>query len=107
MSQNDSVLLRQESANLFLWDKIFYIKNSWKLKNLDSTGDDAIYEAYQIAKDAGLKYVYVGNIPGDQKENTYCPGCSELAIRRFGLHIERLDSKGACSYCDRSLDIIE
>ena len=80
---------------------------SWKLKELPTTGDDIIYEAHQIGKDAGLKYVYVGNIPGDQKENTYCPKCGELAIRRLAYHIERLDHKGHCSYCDKSLDIVE
>lgn len=80
---------------------------SWQLKNLPATGEDIIYEAYEIAKAAGLKYVYVGNLPGDPKENTYCPKCSEMAIRRFGFHIERLDKKGHCAYCDKSLDIVE
>jgi len=79
---------------------------SWQLKNLPTTGDDILYEAYEIGKEAGLKYVYLGNVPGDQKENTYCPQCGELAIRRLGYHIERLDNNGHCSYCDRSLDII-
>ncbi len=80
---------------------------SWKLKDLPVTGDDVIYEAHEIGKSAGLKYVYVGNIPGDQKENTYCPKCGELAIRRMGYHIERMDIRGRCAHCDRSLDIIE
>jgi len=79
---------------------------SWKLKNLPPTGDDIIYQAYEIGKEAGLKYVYVGNMPGDQKENTYCPKCGELAIRRLGYHIERFDNNGRCAHCDRSLDII-
>ena len=80
---------------------------SWKMKSLPTTGDDIIYQAYEIGKEAGLKYVYVGNMPGDQKENTYCPKCGELAIRRLGYHVERLDNNGRCAHCDRSLDIIE
>jgi pyruvate formate lyase activating enzyme len=80
---------------------------SWKLKEYERTGEDLIYEAYEIGKEAGLKYIYVGNIPGDQKENTYCPKCGELAIRRFGYHVERLDNNGCCPTCDRNLDIIE
>lgn len=80
---------------------------SWKLGDLEETGDDLIYEAYEIGKNAGLKYVYVGNIPGDQKENTYCPKCDELAIRRLGYHIDRLDNNGRCNYCDKNLDIID
>lgn len=85
----------------------FYPDLSWKLKNLPITGEDIIYQAYEIGRDAGLKYVYVGNIPGDQKENTYCPKCDELAIRRLGYNIERFDHNGRCVYCDRSLDIVE
>ena len=80
---------------------------SWRLKNLSSTADDIIYQAYEIGKAAGLKYVYVGNMPGDQKENTYCPKCGELAIRRLNYSVERLDNKGRCPACDRSLDIIQ
>lgn len=85
----------------------FFPHVSWKLKDLPPTGEDMIYEAYEIGKSAGLKYVYVGNLPGDQKENTYCPKCGELAIRRFGSNIDRLDNSGRCAYCDRDLDIIE
>lgn len=80
---------------------------SWKLRDLPETGEDLVYQAYQVGKDNGLKYVYVGNMPGDQKENTYCPQCGELAIRRMVYQIDRLDSGGRCAYCDRSLDIIE
>lgn len=80
---------------------------SWKLKNLPSTNDYIIYQAYEIGKDAGLKYIYTGNMPGDQKENTYCPKCGELAIRRFGYQIERMDIDGRCADCDKNLDIVE
>ena len=80
---------------------------SWKLKNLPDTRDDLIYQAYEIGKEAGLEYIYVGNIPGDQRENTYCPKCGELSIRRMGYHIERLDNKGRCAACDKNLDIVE
>ena len=80
---------------------------SWKLKDRDATGDNDVYEAYQAGKEAGLDYVYVGNMPGDQKENTYCPKCGELAIRRLGYHIERFDRSGLCPACERNLDIID
>ena len=80
---------------------------SWRLKNLPATDASTIYQAYEIGKNAGLKYVYTGNIPGDQKENTYCPACGRLAIRRLGYEVERFDKKGCCSYCDKNLDIVE
>ncbi|MFA6306400.1 MAG: AmmeMemoRadiSam system radical SAM enzyme [Patescibacteria group bacterium] len=80
---------------------------AWKLKNTPATPEKIILGAYEIGKSAGLKYVYTGNIPGDERENTYCPVCGQLAIRRFGYEIERLDHHGRCLYCDKSLDILE
>ena len=80
---------------------------SWKLKKTPSTSEETIFEICDIGKNAGLKYVYAGNIPGDEKENTYCPACGELAIRRFGYEIERLDKHGRCAHCDKNLDIFE
>lgn len=79
---------------------------SWELHKIPETEAETIYEAYEIGKKAGLKYVYIGNIPGDQKENTYCPACGELAVKRFGYDVERLDNEGRCKSCDKDLDII-
>jgi len=80
---------------------------SWKLKTIPATPEETIFQAYETGKRAGLKYVYVGNIIGDERENTYCPACGELAIRRFGYEVERLDHHGRCSRCDEYLDIAE
>ena len=80
---------------------------SWKLKKSPATPEAVIFQAYEIAKTAGLKYVYLGNLPGDERENTYCPACGELAIRRFGYEIARLDHHGRCAHCDKNLDIFE
>ncbi|MFH1427332.1 MAG: AmmeMemoRadiSam system radical SAM enzyme [Patescibacteria group bacterium] len=85
----------------------FSPKISWELKKIPATRDDILYTVYEIGKDVGLKYIYLGNMPGDTKENTYCPKCHELAIRRLGYQIERLDNKGRCAHCDKNLDIIE
>lgn len=80
---------------------------SWKLKHLSPTPDQTIFELYEISEKMGLKYVYVGNLPGDERENTYCSKCGHLAISRFGYQVERLDNKGNCANCGASLDIIE
>jgi pyruvate formate lyase activating enzyme len=85
----------------------FSPKVSWKLKQTPATPEEIIFQGYEIAKSTGLKYVYLGNIPGDERENTYCPACGELAIRRFGYDIERLDNHGSCASCDKNLDILE
>jgi len=80
---------------------------SWHLKNRPSADETAIYKAFDIGKQKGLKFVYAGNMPGDQRENTYCPKCGELVIRRFGWdNITRFDHHGICPKCNMILDII-
>jgi len=79
---------------------------SWKLKESPTTPDDTIFQAYEIGKQAGLKYVYVGNVYGSSKENTYCPNCGQLAIKRLGYNITRHDDNGRCQKCGQTLDLI-
>jgi len=48
----------------------------------------------------GLKYVYVGNVPGHPAENTYCPHCRSLLIKRTGYHLGQMNlKKGLCPKC--------
>ena len=51
---------------------------------------------FTITKDPLLKYVYTGNIPGDEGENTFCHECGELLINRFGFQITQNKIKGNC-----------
>ena len=62
--------------------------------------------AVEIGDQAGLRFVYAGNLPGHVKnrENTYCPGCRALLIERFGFRVERnrlVD--GRCPDCARAI----
>jgi pyruvate formate lyase activating enzyme len=60
--------------------------------------------AWQIGKDAGLEFVYVGNRPGHRYDNTYCPGCGTLLIRRLGFDVlQNSLRQGHCPKCDRSI----
>lgn len=79
---------------------------SWKLQHIPDTPVKKIHRAYEIGKKAGLKYVYAGNIPGNSRENTYCPKCKELAIERIGYVIERKDKEGRCKKCGNDLNIV-
>ena len=79
---------------------------SWKLKTTLSTPEDIIFKTYEIGKNAGLKYVYVGNVFNTDKENTNCPNCGQLAIKRLGYDISRYDQGGHCAKCGTDLDII-
>ncbi|KKL69828.1 hypothetical protein LCGC14_2111020, partial [marine sediment metagenome] len=62
---------------------------------------ELLYNAYNIAKDVGLKYVYLGNLPTTDYGNTYCPNCSRLVIKRKTLGIAELflENHGKCKFC--------
>jgi len=68
---------------------------------LEPTPLEFLYNAYNIAKDVGLKYVYLGNLPTTEYDNTYCPKCSKLIIKRKILGIQNLylDTDGNCKFC--------
>ena len=56
--------------------------------------------AWSIGREAGLHYVYLGNVPGHPGENTVCPGCGDVVIRRLGFRILKNDlADGACRGC--------
>lgn len=79
---------------------------TYKMANLSPTPTELVNRTYQIGKDAGLKYVYVGNALGDQRENTYCPQCNKLNIERINYQIKRLDESGKCWNCQTDLNLI-
>jgi pyruvate formate lyase activating enzyme len=64
------------------------------------TPREMLERAWRIGKEAGLQFVYVGNMPGHRFDNTYCPGCGTLLIRRRGYDIvANLVRGGRCPYC--------
>ncbi|XOB40598.1 MAG: AmmeMemoRadiSam system radical SAM enzyme [Candidatus Nealsonbacteria bacterium] len=79
---------------------------SWKLQHLPDTLIETLKKAYNIGKEAGLKYVYTGNIPGLASEDTVCQRCGALVINRTGYFIVRQDKKGKCPKCKQDLNLI-
>jgi pyruvate formate lyase activating enzyme len=67
------------------------------------TSADMLADAAAIGREAGLRYVYAGNIPGrvGELENTLCPRCSRTLIKRFGFRVlsNELTRDGACPGC--------
>ncbi len=57
--------------------------------------------AVELAMSMGLKYVYLGNVPGHKYENTYCPSCKEALIKRYGFQIleNLLKDSPKCPFC--------
>lgn len=77
----------------------------YKMSQHPATPAAAIRRAAQIGRAYGLKYVYSGNIPGDEGENTHCFHCGQLLIGRYGFHIEQMHLDGsACSRCGTTLE---
>ena len=72
----------------------------YKLTNLPYTPVSVLEEARAAALQAGLKYVYIGNVPGHDAENTYCSECLKKIIYRKGFTVtENHIKKGNCEYC--------
>jgi pyruvate formate lyase activating enzyme len=78
---------------------------TYKLTDQPRTPVATLRRARQIGLDAGLRYVYEGNVPGEGGENTYCPNCKELLIQRYGFYIEtNRIAAGKCPHCAFELD---
>ncbi len=72
----------------------------YKLKHLPPTPIATLEKAREMALDTGLHYVYIGNVPGHEAENTYCPKCHEMLIHRVGYRIVENKLKGnRCPKC--------
>lgn len=78
---------------------------TYEMTDRPPTQAAALRRAREIGLEAGLRYVYTGNIPGDPGENTYCYACGELLIERIGYVIRRnLLTDGVCHKCGASID---
>jgi len=74
------------------------------MKNLPPTPVETLDRLHRIAKDQGLLFPYVGNVPGHPAESTYCPGCGGRLIHRTGynVRVETLQ-QGKCTGCGRTI----
>ena len=71
---------------------------------LHSDPGETLERAREIALDQGLRYAYVGNLPGHPGNNTYCPSCGELVIARMGFAVVAYHLEGGiCSHCDEPI----
>jgi len=75
------------------------------LMHLPATPIATLERAYDIGQKAGLKFIYAGNVPGHQSENTVCYSCGKVVVRRFGYEAEIVGLDGSrCRFCGAELN---
>ncbi|MEI6124163.1 MAG: AmmeMemoRadiSam system radical SAM enzyme [Bacteroidota bacterium] len=76
----------------------------YKLTQVPSTPVETLNKAREIAMNAGIKYVYVGNVPGTTFDDTYCPKCKKVVLERKGYtQISNNIKNGKCGYCGETI----
>jgi pyruvate formate lyase activating enzyme len=73
----------------------------YKMMDYPWTPVETLEKHVAIGRKAGLKYVYIGNVPGHRDESTYCPGCKNVLIKRYGYEIleYNIDDLNRCRFC--------
>ncbi|MEE8317591.1 MAG: AmmeMemoRadiSam system radical SAM enzyme [Candidatus Omnitrophota bacterium] len=76
----------------------------FQLKNLPPTPIEVLTRARDIAMSKGIHYAYVGNVPGHDGNNTYCPVCRNIVIKRRGYMILEYNIVGGkCRFCSHAI----
>lgn len=76
---------------------------TYMLKNLPDTPVVALETARRVSMDAGMNFVYIGNVPGHEGESTYCPKCGRVVIRRVGYQIVEMELNGGKCRCGKAI----
>jgi pyruvate formate lyase activating enzyme len=79
----------------------------YKMTAPDNTDAQTLLRAAEIGREAGLRYVYAGNLPGNvgEYEDTFCPGCNSRLVRRSGYVIREytITGEGKCPKCQTTI----
>jgi pyruvate formate lyase activating enzyme len=77
----------------------------YQFTHLSATPLSTLEKAYRIGKEVGLKFVYVGNVPGHDYENTVCYSCGRVNVRRVGYDTRVVGLSGTkCKFCGVELN---
>ncbi len=115
------IVPHMNDSNDELWETARYIRSvspdipwhvtafhpDYKMRDRDRTRIDMLIRAAEIGEEAGLNYVYAGNLPGQTKnwEDTRCPQCQKTLIKRLGFRVTamHLTPKGTCPECGTAI----
>jgi pyruvate formate lyase activating enzyme len=80
----------------------------YKLMHLPWTPVETLEKHHQVAKEVGLRYVYLGNVPAHPLEHTYCAECGSMVVERYGFDITgwNLDEHNRCNKCGNAVPIV-
>lgn len=83
----------------------------YKMMGLPVTPIETLVAHYDVAKSVGLRYVYVGNVPGHPLEDTYCHACGKVTVERHGFqirgwHLETRGEANLCAHCGARSPIV-
>ena len=80
---------------------------TYKLTDRPPTPVETLTLAREIGLQAGLKYVYTGNVPGNAAENTFCHSCGQTVIERWGFQVGKIRLKnGKCTKCGAEIEVV-
>jgi len=78
-----------------------------ELSRVPSTPISTLETAREIGTEEGLKYVYIGNVPGHEWENTFCHNCGKMLIERSGFSIRTFEIReGMCTNCNAKIPVV-
>lgn len=78
----------------------------YQLSHLPPTPIATLEQAWHLGREEGLRFVYLGNVPGHAAENTNCYSCGQLLIQRWGYETRVLGVRGSrCSHCGSEVNI--
>jgi pyruvate formate lyase activating enzyme len=76
----------------------------FELRHLPATPLATLEKARAIAQAEGLRYVYIGNVPGHPAQNTCCPRCGKVVVERVGFAAQRMAlHQGCCAACGEAI----
>ena len=79
---------------------------AYKMMDKPITPLQTLESAYNVAKEIGINYVYIGNVLGHKYESTYCPNCGEMLIERSGFSVGKIDLEdNRCPNCGEKIPV--
>ncbi len=76
----------------------------YKMDKGGPTPMETLRRAFEIGREEGLRFVYLGNAPGDPSESTFCPNCGKIVIGRVGFTLTSKELEGGlCAHCGEKI----